>query len=492
VDSRSVLALIEIHFDGGDSETQLLPLTVVDAAAPAAENGIALATIECPDGSAGLLRSGEYPPKTANLLLSLISATGRLPGVKGELCGAGLGPYADAMIHEGVCLMTGPPEQQERNVAVRFGELFILKMLRRPEPGPNPDVDVPRFLFEEAGFMHAAPAAGCLEYKLAGKESMIVGVMHAFVGHQRSFWQRTVDHLGRFFERVLAHRTDPPAGLPAHPLDLGEAEPGPAGDLIRTYLDDVRLLGKRTGELHQALASSPENPEFAPQRFDSFYLNGEYHGLTGLARESLRLLRMRMRDLPSRAQADARAVLEMEPALLESFRALRDLRAPGLRIRIHGDFHLKQVLDTGGDLIFIDFEGDVSRPLNERRVKRSPLRDVAGMLRSLNYAAIGAIFDKAPGLTVRHANRAYVTAWAQFWYLCVGAAFLDCYRRQLQDSPILPGDDDELRTMLDVYLLSKAAYDLGYELSNRPDWAPVALSGLRELAALRLMNPRTI
>jgi maltose alpha-D-glucosyltransferase/alpha-amylase len=112
------------------------------------------------------------------------------------------------------------------------------------------------------------------------------------------------------------------------------------------------------------------------------------------------------------------------------------------------------------------------------------------MLRSLNYAATGATFDKAPGITVRHDNREYVAAWARFWYVCVGAAFLDRYLRQLGDSPILPGDPGEFRTMLDIYLLSKAAYDLGYELSNRPEWAPVALRGLRELAAVRVMHPR--
>jgi maltose alpha-D-glucosyltransferase/alpha-amylase len=188
-----------------------------------------------------------------------------------------------------------------------------------------------------------------------------------------------------------------------------------------------------------------------------------------------------LRELPLDSRDDARAVAQLEPQIRHVLHRILDLKSPGLRLRIHGDLHLAQILHTGDDLIFIDFEGDNSRPLRERTIKRSPLQDVAGLLRSFHYAATSARFRKVPGLARHERLPERIVAWAHFWYVCVGAAFLDEYLRLSTGRPFLPGDPEELRSLLDVFLLRKAVDEVNYELINRPEWVAVALRGLLDV-----------
>jgi maltose alpha-D-glucosyltransferase/alpha-amylase len=270
----------------------------------------------------------------------------------------------------------------------------------------------------------------------------------------------------------------PPAEADAGPallMERARLEPPPLiQDVAGTYLNQVRLLGRRTAELHLALASSSDSPAFAPEPFTALYRRSLYQSLRSLVRTTFDLLRRRLASLPEPTREEARAVLGLEEALLRQMRSVLERRLAAGRIRIHGDYHLGQVLYTGKDFVIVDFEGEPSRSLSERRFKRSPLRDVAGMIRSFEYAAAYAL---------RHGPRRAedvpaLQPWARLWSRWASAAFLNGYLVTSGDAPYLPRDPAELGAMLEFYILDKAVYELRYELNNRPEWVGIPLDGV--------------
>jgi maltose alpha-D-glucosyltransferase/alpha-amylase len=200
-----------------------------------------------------------------------------------------------------------------------------------------------------------------------------------------------------------------------------------------------------------------------------------------MARQSMRLLSRQGDALPLAAQPDARAVLAADGTVDTRLRGLMSHRFGGMRIRVHGDYHMGQVLHTGRDVVVIDFEGEPARPLSERRLKRTPLRDVAGMIRSFHYAAYGSLLHESLGGNVREEDMAALEPWVRAWYGWTAAAFLRGYREATTDVDFLPEDEAERATLLDAMLFHKAFYELGYELNNRPDWVAIPLRGIAQL-----------
>jgi len=196
--------------------------------------------------------------------------------------------------------------------------------------------------------------------------------------------------------------------------------------------------------------------------------------------QNLQLLRQKLEGLPQGVREDAEAVLQLEKAIIDHFRLVHSPKIEAARIRCHGDYHLGQVLYTGKDFVIIDFEGEPARPLSERRLKRSPLRDVAGMLRSFDYAAHSALQRRAPSALPPEALPV-VEQWGRFWCLWVSATFLSFYLEVMAPARLLPEDPGKLKILLDAYLLDKAIYEIGYELNNRPDWVKVPLRGILQL-----------
>jgi maltose alpha-D-glucosyltransferase/alpha-amylase len=251
------------------------------------------------------------------------------------------------------------------------------------------------------------------------------------------------------------------------------------------YLPQARLLGRRTAEFHLALASHPEDPAFAPEVFTGHYRRSIYQSLRVNARTAFDLLRRRLNSLPEPVREEARVVIALEEPLLRQARTVIDRRIPMSRFRIHGDYHLGQVLYTGKDFIIVDLEGEPSRSISERRFKRSPLRDVAGMIRSFEYAAAYAV-RQGP---VRTEDIPALLPWARLWQRWASASFLRGYFEASGDADYLPKGADATAAMLDFYLLDKGIYELRYELNNRPDWVPIPLEGLRRLLETEFLRP---
>lgn len=265
-------------------------------------------------------------------------------------------------------------------------------------------------------------------------------------------------------------------------MELAETSiPSNVSELIGIYMESVRILALRTAELHRVLASPSQDPKFAPEAFSKLYQRSLYQSMRTLAGRTLPLLRRHLKDLPEDVQQGGRAILEMNKEIIERFHELLDLKISGLRTRCHGDFHLGQVLFTGKDFVIIDFEGEPARPISERQIKRSPLRDVAGMLRSFHYAAYSALITLEKQGMVQPESLPSLESWANLWYTWVCAAFVKNYMEQVASDGFVPGTKEEIEILLDALLLEKAIYELGYELNNRPDWVKIPIQGIRQL-----------
>jgi maltose alpha-D-glucosyltransferase / alpha-amylase len=254
-----------------------------------------------------------------------------------------------------------------------------------------------------------------------------------------------------------------------------------AADLMGSYIQSAELMGRRTGELHVALASATDDPNFAPEPFTPFYQRSVYQSLRGMVARVFPLLAKERRDFPDDVRALADAVIAAQKTLMDRFHSVVDRRLSGMRIRTHGDYHLGQLLYTGKDFVIIDFEGEPARPMSERRLKRSALRDAAAMLRSFHYAAHSAVRSQVSAGIVRPEHVERVEGWARYWVAWASAAYLRGYMEAANSAPILPQTPEEVEVLLNAFLLEKALYEIAYELNNRPDWVRIPLTGVLQL-----------
>ncbi len=375
-----------------------------------------------------------------------------------------------------------PLAAEQTNTTIGFGSSYVLKLYRRLEDGVNPDLEIGRFLTERARFPHTPAVVGSLSYARPDGTRAAVGILQEYVANVGDAWRFTLDSLDRFFDsalgflsqgRELQRASAPLAQRARQPI------PSDAEALIGAYLAQVRLLGQRTAEMHLALASDRDAPDFEPEAFTTLHQRSLYQSARTLRRQNLQLLRRRRRSLADADQTLADEILEHETLLDAQLRSIMERRIKAERTRVHGDFHLGQVLYTGGDFFIIDFEGEPARTLNERRFKRSPLRDVCGMLRSFHYAREWALRRGRR----REQDIPVLVEPAAAWVDWVSAAYLSSWLEHCQGADFLPSDPGEFTVLLEFYLLEKCLYELGYELNNRQDWVGIPMVGLRDLLA---------
>ena len=369
---------------------------------------------------------------------------------------------------------------EQSNTSIVFGDRLIMKIFRKVDPGTNPDLEIGRFLTERTSFQQMPPLAGAIEYESATADDRTLAVLQGFVPNEGDAWEYTLDALGGYFDRVLTRPTQerqlsPPASRPLELLD--EERPRLADEMIGGYLEFARLLGQRTAELHVALASRSDEPDFAPEPINAMYRRSLYQSTRSRADQVLALLRKQLGNLPEEVQPVAKAVLGMADDIDRHLRDVVEQKITGQRIRCHGDYHLGQVLFTGKDFVIMDFEGEPARPISERRLKRSPLRDVGGMIRSFHYASVSALIDGR----VRPEDIPVLEPWAQFGYVWVVVGFLKAYLKVASEAELVPTDWNHFTALLDLCVLDKALYELAYELNNRPGWVGIPLRGISSI-----------
>jgi maltose alpha-D-glucosyltransferase/alpha-amylase len=243
------------------------------------------------------------------------------------------------------------------------------------------------------------------------------------------------------------------------------------------YPEKAKLLGQRTAELHRALASTNDDRAFAPEPFNAMAQRSVYQNMRALLRRNFALLQKKLHEVLETFREEAEEVLVLQEEILAREKRLLDRKANAAKIRIHGDYHLGQVLYTGKDFVILDFEGEPARALSERKLKRSALRDVAGMMRSFQYAAYSALWQPA----MRTEDVPFLERWADLWYRQMSSIFLQSYLRTASGAMFVPQNSDDLQILLEAYLLDKAVYEIGYELNNRPDWVIIPIRGIKHI-----------
>ena len=364
--------------------------------------------------------------------------------------------YAELRGDPAIPLAISPtPAQGSSNTTVRVGDPFFLKVYRRLQQGINPELEIGRYLTEVVRFPNIVPVAGAVEYRSDDGTVSTLALLQAFVMNQGDGWDYTVNYLVRFLED---RRTGAPLPSDVHGL----------------YLALVRTLARRTAELHCALATPTADAAFAPEPITESDIAAWHANVRAQAETTLELLALRVAQLPQSVISEADTLLSRREKLFAKLVAKPGLPPVGIKIRYHGDYHLGQVLVKRNDFIIVDFEGEPARSLEERRAKGSPLRDVAGMLRSFQYAMMAAE-KRCAAQSADDCNK-----WApllEMWETETRTTFMSVYDEVARACGLYKSME-EVIPLLELFEIEKALYEVRYEIGNRPDWASIPIRSL--------------
>jgi maltose alpha-D-glucosyltransferase/alpha-amylase len=480
-----LMTIVETEFDDGGRHQYFLPLTMCPAAEAKAlidrSPHAVLATIT--GARKGVLFDAWLDDRYGRTLLDALEREEHMATKRGAIRAIKTRAFAGRRSAAGDDPAIGRMSVEQSNTSIVYGDRLILKLFRRIEPGINPDLEIGLQLTERAGFKRVPEVAGAFEYLGPGADPATLAMMQDLVKSQGDGWTHTLNEVGRFYEDVgdasaphvngTAWLTDSAEGTLAH-----GGPPEAAAQAMGAYLRTAATLGRQTAEMHLALASDSTDRAFVPEPLLPADLERVTDESSRNAKQALQVLAARRSDLSSDVGASADQLLRSADALHERIRSGPRLEFVASKIRTHGDYHLGQVLLCEGDFVILDFEGEPARPLAERRLKQSPLKDVAGMIRSFSYAAHAGLFAHTSS---RRSELARLDPWARVWQLCASWAFLDAYFAAVAGALFVPAGSAERNALLEMFVLDKALYELNYELNNRPDWARIPLRGILDL-----------
>ncbi len=480
--ASSVFTLLSIDFEDGTADNYFLAMdkkfgAAADKLRSAFPNSV-IANIAT-GTETGVLYDAIFDDNTCLALLSCIEGNSTRKTQNGEIRGLRSSAYEATHGPAGPPLTPKRGTAEQSNSSILFGDRLIMKLFRRQQAGQNPDCEIGSYLTEQTQFNRIPPFAGSIEYLQGQTEPATLAMLQGLVLNQGDGWRWMLEELDRFYEdRSRAPRENTPVELKSF-IELADGEEDTrARGYLGICLDAAAKLGQRTAELHAALALGKGNPDFQPEPFDRnsvVLLADQMEERAAFVFERLKQAIPKLTDDTTEAAA---ALLSRRARALTHFRSLKDLNVKVERIRIHGDYHLGQVLSVRNDFFILDFEGEPTRPLAERRAKQCALKDVAGMLRSFSYAAQVALSNY---VARRPESLESLSGWGRFWEQWVAASFLRAYRHETANASFIPADPAGFKTLLEAYLFDKAFYELDYELENRPTWVRIPLAGIAAL-----------
>ncbi len=469
---HGLLTRVDVHLAGLAQQSYFLPLAI---AWETEEQGPAVAPYVLAkvrqQARIGMLCDALADPVFCEALVVAMGQNVELPWGQGRLrftCTAAYGMLARETALREIRL----PAMAGTNTTAILGERLFLKVYRRLQSGTSMELEIGRFLTEVSPFANVAPLVGAVEYQDADGKSYTLGLLQGAVANQGDAWTYTLDYLERYLEG---------ARLQAPETGAAQVE-----EVHGPYLLMMRTLGRRTGELHQAFAKPSGDSAFDPEPIERPHVRAWGARVRADLLATLKLLRRHRALIPESLHAECGSLFEARKRLAAHLATLARSVPKAVKTRYHGDYHLGQVLLAENDFIIVDFEGEPARPVQERRAKHSPLRDVAGMLRSFDYAA-QAVLKR---LAVDDGEDAGLGRLVEAWERSAKDAFLAGYKAGIEGCPSYPNVPADAHALLDLFTLEKALYELRYELENRPEWIDIPLRGLiRVSKALELPGP---
>jgi maltose alpha-D-glucosyltransferase / alpha-amylase len=472
------LTILEVHYVQRLPELYFLPLTFISSDSLLERVEYTVQSVVCRgeiQGKAGFIMDSSYDRVFRDFLFISMEKELRVRDDDGGTLEFNSSVFSKLKVTEKVDSKILKADQS--NTAIIYNDRYFFKFYRKLEKEINPDLEIVRFLSEQTTFQNSPKYAGGVEYKDNEGKTIVFGLLQEKVENQGDAWTMTVDSVGRFYERVMAKGKG--IKLPKlinKPAVKFDEIPEEIQEFIgKGFYERMVRLGQRTAEMHLALASNNSEPAFAPDYFTANYQRSLYSSLRKLVRDRFGILESSLSKLNPEVQAFAKTVLDLEDTILEAFKQVYEVRIQAIKTRIHGDYHLGQVLFTGKDFIIIDFEGEPGFSFSERRLKKNPLKDVAGMMRSLHYAAYGRILLNE---NYRDRDLEFLETWAEQWQHYVSRFYLGAYMEKMGMGTNLSYEFDVL---IRTFLLEKAIYELGYELNGRPDWTIIPLRGIHYL-----------
>jgi maltose alpha-D-glucosyltransferase / alpha-amylase len=471
------LMIVEVHYVQRLPEFYFLPLTFVLADSILERIEYTVQSVVCRadiQGKAGFIMDSSYDKNFRDFLFTSMNKDIKVRDEEGGVLEFNSGVFAKMNIKE---IDSKILKADQSNTAIIYNDKYFFKFYRKLEKEINPDLEIVRFLTENTTFQNCPKYAGSIEYRDSEGKTIVFGLLQEKVDNQGEAWGMSVDSVGRYFERIMTKAKS--LKLPKlvnDPSIKFEDAPELIQELIgRGFYERVVRLGQRTAEMHMALASDSSTPAFAPEPFNANYQRSLYSSLRKLLRDRFGLLENSIHKLDPSIQPLAHEVLEMENIILESFSEVYQHKITALKTRIHGDYHLGQVLFTGKDFVIIDFEGEPGFSFSERRLKKNAFKDVAGMMRSFHYAAFGKLLLNE---NYRDRDLELLEQAAEQWQHYVSRFYLGAYMERIGMGTVLSPENDIL---IRTFLIEKAIYELGYELNGRPDWTVIPLRGIHYL-----------
>jgi len=479
------LLLLEITYADGSKDNYIVPVGLAayeqQARITSESPEYVIAQVQLPDQE-GILYEAIISEDLHNVLLEMIARRRSRKVDGGQVIARRGNKFFTLLGNRTLPIPSRILKAEQSNTAITYPDVFFLKLYRRVEEGISPELELSRHLTENTNFTNVPAYAGSIEWQREGAGTMGIAVLLELVPNQGNAWSFTLDSIDRSFSDALALKSElqtPPELPPALRPIAPDSVPQAVRDFIGpVYMQMVNVLGQRTGEFHLALASPSQNPDLTPEPLSLLYQKSLYQSIRQLVIQVFSELDANFRSLdPSTAEA-VRRVLAERKTILNRVHRIMDRKIAAMKIRTHGDYHLGQVLYTGKDFVIIDFEGEPNRTVTERRLKKPALRDIAGMIRSFNYAAHVSLRRRA---TQQSIDIEYLRHWADLWHTYVSGLFLHSYLKSVSGTQVVPNEETDLAVLLETFVLEKAVYELGYELNNRPDWLPIVVAGVEQI-----------
>jgi len=373
----------------------------------------------------------------------------------------------------------------EQYVAIEYKNHY-LKFYRRIDYDPNPDYEINYWLCRRGEFQHTPELLGTIFYRSDSQFNSTLAIIQPLIHHQGYAWDYVADGLMRFVENMGIHKRE--VALPDKEISFfGKIQYDTLPDLFKEainagFVQRLELLAERTAEMHLSLTnlSKNGNPAFTPENFSLHYQRSLYSSLKSLTRVSLGELKKQLSSLPEEYQQEARQVLDLEKKMLDYFKQIFIHKFEAVKIRIHGNYHLEQVMLVDEDFIIDDFDGTYDRPFSERKLRKSPLKDVAAMLQSFYYSVMWLLLERREE---RKEHYDTLNALLNYWYRSMGGIFLQAYRRRVKASGVegfIPDEEEDFRILMRIFLLERALFELLFELNYRQEWTIVPIRSILE------------